>query len=89
MLTPTPSNPHERGKYWLQAKTKQMLADNAVVLYWGGQAWRPARHSMCAWLTIRNRKHYALAAPCCVIVARGFTSRSTTLSYGFAGHLRK
>jgi hypothetical protein len=46
MLTPAPSSSHERGKRWLQAKTEQMLADNAIALaqpptegdpscYWG------------------------------------------------------
>jgi hypothetical protein len=32
MLMPTSSNPHEGGKRWLQAKTEQLLVDNAVAL---------------------------------------------------------
>jgi hypothetical protein len=46
MLTPALPSPDERGKRWLQAKTEQILADNAVALayphtegdpscYWG------------------------------------------------------
>jgi hypothetical protein len=46
VLTPAPASPHERGQRWLQAKTEQILADNAIALahphaegapscYWG------------------------------------------------------
>ncbi len=47
MLTPSPQNPDERGKHWLQAKVQQILAASAVALATPAPEDNPA----CYWGT--------------------------------------